>query len=481
MTRLCRAAGWYARHGLPVFPLVPREKSPITQHGWKDATKDPAVIESWWRDNPEANIGIPMGAPTQLLLLDVDFWSTVRVKCRADVIELYGEIPDTAEAETGRGRHFYFRFAGGKVPAEIATGIHLKADGGYAVAPPSIHPNGKTYTFDGTDGKAILHPAAVPPWLLERIAECNEQRPKGKKAPSDEKWPPGKRNIRLTSLAGKLRYAGLSVASIELALLKENQLHCEPPLSDAEVRKIARSIGRYPPGPSPPRYAEVNVDDSTPGIELLNNLAIFEGRVRFLSLHRRGQMIVARFDGDAEAIWPSMIDLTSFSRAQAIIADATDILISTPSRSTVRRKWEPAVQLILQLATGDKVATGAALREEFREILQSVWERAGSPIADTPEKFVAVLQQCSSHERDPKKGPPPCCIWLAEDACWVHQPQLMDFLSTPLGKNRHYPWEVVRSALLLLDFKLVKFLTRSHEGVSAKANVWRGPKALLMD
>jgi hypothetical protein len=479
MTRLCQAAGWYARHGLPVFPLVPRQKNPITQHGWKEATKDPAVIESWWRDNPEANIGIPTGAPSQLLLLDVDFWATVRVKCRADVIELYGEIPNTAEAETGRGRHFYFRFAGGKVPAEIAAGIHLKADGGYGVVPPSVHPNGRIYRFDGSDDKAILHPAAVPAWLLERIAESNEQRAKGKKASADEKWPAGERNTRLASLAGKLRYAGLSADAIEAGLLIENQLHCEPPLSDAEVKKIALSIGKYPPGPS--RYAEVNVDDSKPSIELLNNLAIFEGRVKFLSLHRRGPMIVARFDDGAEAIWPSMIDLTSFNRAQAIIADACDILISTPSRSTVRRKWEPAVQLILQLATGDKVATGAALREEFREILQSVWERAGSPIADTPEKFVALLQQCSSHERDPKKGPPPCCIWIAENASWVHQPQLMDFLSTPLGKNKHYPWEVVRSALLLLDFRLVKSLTRSYEGICVKTNVWKGPTTLLMD
>jgi hypothetical protein len=482
MTALHCSAVWYANHGLPVFPLAPRKKNPITDHGLKDATKDPFVIDAWWKDNPEANIGIPMGTPSQLLLLDVDFWATDgRVECRADVIETLGEIPDTAEVETGRGRHFYFRFPGGKVPAKIAKGVDLKADGGYAVAPPSIHPNGKTYTFDGSDEKAILHPAPPPKWLLEEIAEPNQAGARSRKSSTDEKWPQGERNTTLAGVAGKLRYAGLSVDAIEAALLAANRIHCDPPLSDAEVKKIARSIGRYPPGPSHPRYAAINIDSAEPSLELLNSLAIFEGRVRFISLHRRGQMIVAKFADGAEAIWPSITELKSFSKAQAIIADATDILISTPSNQKVRAMWEPAVQLILQLATGDKVPIGAALREEFREILRSVWERAGSPIADKTEQFVELLQQCSLHYRDPHRGPPCCCIWIAEDACWVHQPQLMDFLSTPLGKNRHYPWEIVRSALLLLDFRPVKSVTRSAGGIVAKANVWRGPKALLDD
>jgi hypothetical protein len=479
MSDMSRAAAWYAQNGFPVFPLRARTKKPLTEHGCLDATVDAERIAEWWKEHPESNIGLAMGAGSRLLLVDLDYRNGSVVEDRADLIRRYGPIPDTAEVISGSGgRHIYFRDPGCRVPKQIAKGIELKGQGGYSVAPPSIHPNGNEYVFDGITGaKALLSVANPPQWLLDAIR--NGRSPKKQHA-GEKRWPQGERNTGLASLAGKLRYAGISPDSIEAALLRENQLHCDPPLSDAEVKKIARSVGRYEPGPSHPRYAEVNVD-AAPSIELLNSLAIFENRLRFLSLHRRGQMIVATFAGGGEAIWPSASDLMSFARSQAILADALDVVISSPSRSTVRRKWEPAAQLILQLAVGDKVTTDAALREEFREILRGTWERAGSPIADTPEKFVALLQQCNLHCRNPQEGPPCCCIWIAEGAAWTHQPQLTDFLSTPGGKNKHYPWEIVRSALLLLEFQPVRSLTRSAGGTTAKANVWKGPMALLLD
>ena len=53
----------YAAHGWPVFPVVPGEKIPVTQHGFKDATTDPARIRAWWSANPGRNIGIATGPP----------------------------------------------------------------------------------------------------------------------------------------------------------------------------------------------------------------------------------------------------------------------------------------------------------------------------------------------------------------------------------------------------------------------------------
>jgi predicted ATP-dependent serine protease len=57
----------------------------------------------------------------------------------------------------------------------------------------------------------------------------------------------GERNAALTSLAGSMRRRGATQASIEAALLEENAQRCRPPLHQAEVRQIARSIGRYEP------------------------------------------------------------------------------------------------------------------------------------------------------------------------------------------------------------------------------------------
>jgi Primase C terminal 1 (PriCT-1) len=62
----------------------------------------------------------------------------------------------------------------------------------------------------------------------------------------------GRRNVTLASVAGSLRDRGLDAETICIVLLEVNQRRCEPPLAEAEVVGIGRSIGRYPPGS--PRY-----------------------------------------------------------------------------------------------------------------------------------------------------------------------------------------------------------------------------------
>ena len=77
----------YAKEGLPVFPLHnPADggcscgkagcsdvgKHSRTRHGFNDATTDPNTINEWWDESPEANIGIPTGLPTGLMVVDVD-------------------------------------------------------------------------------------------------------------------------------------------------------------------------------------------------------------------------------------------------------------------------------------------------------------------------------------------------------------------------------------------------------------------------
>ena len=47
-------------------------KHPQTPRGFKDATTDEALIRELWAENPEANIGVPTGAVSGLVVLDVD-------------------------------------------------------------------------------------------------------------------------------------------------------------------------------------------------------------------------------------------------------------------------------------------------------------------------------------------------------------------------------------------------------------------------
>src|SRR5207249_1220410 len=78
----------YAANGLPVFPLHgvrddgrctcgdPRcedvGKHPRLKGAFKTATRDPEVIRDWGRRWPDLNVGIPTGAASNLVVLDID-------------------------------------------------------------------------------------------------------------------------------------------------------------------------------------------------------------------------------------------------------------------------------------------------------------------------------------------------------------------------------------------------------------------------
>ena len=65
------ALEWYLRRGLLIFRC--QKKKPLTEHGFKDASKDRAQIMAWWEKFPAAQqIGVATGEVNQLLVVDVD-------------------------------------------------------------------------------------------------------------------------------------------------------------------------------------------------------------------------------------------------------------------------------------------------------------------------------------------------------------------------------------------------------------------------
>lgn len=66
------AALAYAAKGVPVFPCDPAKKKPLTKHGFKEASTDPATIAEWWERWPNAMIGMPTGKASGVWVLDVD-------------------------------------------------------------------------------------------------------------------------------------------------------------------------------------------------------------------------------------------------------------------------------------------------------------------------------------------------------------------------------------------------------------------------
>lgn len=134
---LLHAARWYAGQGVAVFPLQPRDKRPFPgSRGFKDATTDIEQINTWWRDNPNANIGLPTGLLFDVIDVDGEkgALSYRRMLLEDMVPRIYGA------ATTGRdcGRHVYIRPTGDGNGAHVMPGIDYRGLGGYVVAPPSI-------------------------------------------------------------------------------------------------------------------------------------------------------------------------------------------------------------------------------------------------------------------------------------------------------------------------------------------------------
>jgi hypothetical protein len=245
----------------------------------------------------------------------------------------------------------------------------------------------------------------------------------------------------------------------------------------------ARPSERSPRSSLPPAPYAAQVDTGALSLTVhsLNVLTLFRGRLEFSWLRRRGTLVQAGFADGGTATWRTAGDLSTFGRSQTAIFEGTGVLLPTPAGRKIRSTWEPVAQLIRRIADQDVVETRPALEEEVEEILRDVWEQAGRPIPADAEKpdarLTAILRACHWHKRDPRaENPPECCIWTAEGACWIHSRSLLDWLSTPAGKNRHFPWSDMREALLLLGFRPVLL----HRG-TATVRVWRGPLDVVTD
>jgi KaiC/GvpD/RAD55 family RecA-like ATPase len=245
MTKLLSAALNYASRGWRVHPLT--GKKAVLQ-GWPSlGTTDTATITGWWAQYPAANVGIITGRQSNLFVLDVDPGKGGDNSLR-ELEAQYGPLPNTVEVLTGKdGRHFYFQYPGGVVGnsnSKLDPGLDIKTDGGYVVAPSSIHPEtGRTYEWEAAHHPDDVTLAQVPRWMLDKLTARPEPT---RSTHAHATIPEGQRNDALTREAGRLRHIGLNGPELEAALLTMNRERCAPPLPDDEVRSIAASIARYP-------------------------------------------------------------------------------------------------------------------------------------------------------------------------------------------------------------------------------------------
>ena len=245
------AAVEYINRGLAVFPLEKGGKKPITRNGCNDATTDAAQVKAWWQQYPEANIGIATGKRSGgIVVIDLDIDEDKGIDgyhSLQDWERENGSFPDSWLAITGRGGyHMYFHTdMEVRNRAGIIDGIDVRGDGGYVVAPPSIHSNGRRYEWEyAPEDIEIAEANGTVKYFLQL---GTEQYKSSFSMPAVIRA--GERNSMLFRFACMMQSKGASDEAVYAATMKENESACNPPLPEKEVSVIVKSVTeRYKKG-----------------------------------------------------------------------------------------------------------------------------------------------------------------------------------------------------------------------------------------
>ena len=255
-TPLQRAASDYIARGLAVIPLRRGQKVPATPHGINDWSDNPEQVPIWWGMEPWANVGIVTGQPSGgVFAIDLDVHDPAHsgIETLRDWEAVHGELPETWEQVTGSGGRQLFYRASRKVrnSANGELGVDIRGDGGFVVAPPSVHPSGELYEWSTSPDDCEIADANDAVWEFLDYVRPSSTRGEGEGKPAFElpEAITANRNDTLFRYASSLREKGLDAASVRVLVLDANARLCKPPLPESEIdRTIMRTVSRYEPG-----------------------------------------------------------------------------------------------------------------------------------------------------------------------------------------------------------------------------------------
>ena len=249
MNDVLLAALAYARRRFSLIPIKPGEKKPIIAWGEyqrRHATED--EVMEWWMKWPDANVGIVTGTISRLVVIDLD---TPEAKAKFKELVPGYDFSVVPRSRTGKGWQLFYKHPGVAIPnrAGIIPGLDVRGDGGYVVAPPSIHPNGKQYRWEVPINDEL---PALPPELFKLISSPNGSgenayRERFNTAQALAGVPEGQRDEKLFKLACTLRAADVPQEWAE-RLAREAAASCQPPFSETiALEKVERAYRKFEP------------------------------------------------------------------------------------------------------------------------------------------------------------------------------------------------------------------------------------------
>ena len=216
----------YLQKGASVMP-VGKNKIPLIV--WKEfQTRKPTEeeVRKWWTDFPEANIGVITGKISNLIVVDVEKGGDI------------SRFPETDLVQTGGGGwHLYYSYTPFENKTRIFPLTDIRGDGGYVVAPPSIHQSGGIYK--------ILKQVGRKPFPRALF---------GQKVEAKSEWKNkivspilvGSRNSDFTSIVGGLlnKFPQEEWEPIVWKMVQDHNTLQEKPLTEFELRTTFDSIAK---------------------------------------------------------------------------------------------------------------------------------------------------------------------------------------------------------------------------------------------
>ena len=244
-----------AEFGFSVFPCREKAqgnkkaKSPYTNRGYKDASRDEEQIRSWWHNFPNAMIGVPTGRENGIFVVDIDVGQDKDGEASFNEFGL--DDPHTCQTITmSGGRHLIFAY-----PAEykfkntagaLGKDIDTRGDGSYIIWAGSATSEGAYSYREGFGPEVGFN--ALPSALLERLTVNNGGTAS---LPFTGVIPNGQRNSTLFKEAVSL--AGNRVAPNVVAQHVRSRIQdCEGDFSVREAEQILHSALRRGASNAPP-------------------------------------------------------------------------------------------------------------------------------------------------------------------------------------------------------------------------------------
>lgn len=227
--KLLEEAMRYTQSGFSVIPLLARDKKPslATWKPFQERIATESELTNWFGSESQLNLGIVTGKVSGLTVIDCDSVAAVNLATKLG-------IPTCPTVRTAKGFHFYFLDAGVSnfQKRDDLPGIDLRGEGGYVVAPPSVHPTGIVYSWEGFDRCLV----DLPHWVLA------SKKQKTSIAELYTGASEGNRNDSLARLSGV--WAKWMSYEDALATAFAWNTFNHPPLGETEIRTTVTSIFR---------------------------------------------------------------------------------------------------------------------------------------------------------------------------------------------------------------------------------------------